>query len=149
MLHLLRKYFKRKDTGYYSIDVVPNFEEGHSFLIPNEGFKQELSKYIDSLDKNASLIVEKHLKEKQMYKYVSKEQLIDEVFNDVQENYSDYSKEFAGEEIKFEYYLAHSKFHSSSVEIIQRVFHESADIGDLYYSLVIKYYSGSYYYWKW
>ena len=50
----------------------------------------------------------------------------------------------------FVYYMGNQLLFSNAVEIVQKIYHkERDDIGNLCYSLVVKFNEGRYYYWKW
>ena len=95
-------------------------------------------------------IIENPLREKQLKQIQHIQELLEEIKSNLENNFSEYTKEFEGEPMGFTYYLGSQLLFSNSVEIVQKVYHkERKDIGDLYYSLVVKFNSGQYYYWKW
>ena len=138
------------EEKYYAFTQEPNFDKGYEFSKPDETVRKILTQQLVELkSKRKEIVIEAPLKEKERYEYVDINKLTDKIIKDLELNYKDYSKEFEGEPLGFKYIIGSELIFTSSVEIIQKVYHLKPDIGNLLYTLVVKYSNGRFHYWTW
>ena len=136
-------------NNFFKIGKDIDLSKGYLFSIPDVEIAQKIAELLIGLEGHKSkLSIETPLKKKSSRQFSSVKELIDKIMSDLNENYTNYSTEFKGEPLEFRYILGRELMFKNSVEIIQVIFHsERNDIGNLYYSMVVKYHKGQYYYW--
>jgi hypothetical protein len=151
MFSILKKLFKAPKSEYYSLEQDLDFSKGIEFSKPDEKVMQKLEVCLLELqNKKGEFLIESPLKKRKIDQFSDASELARKIFNDVELNYSQYYKEFIDEPLLFKYVLGTEMLFKNSIEIIQKISHkEKTNMGDLYYSLVVKYKDGKYYYWPW
>lgn len=146
----LKKVFSKKDDGLFSLSNEPTLDNAFEFSKFNLEVKDKLIELLVNLrEKENQFTIEKPLRKKKLYKDVDVDQIINEISKDLEYDYIDAKKQFDGESIGFTYYLGSDLIFSNSIEILRRIYHMNRqDLGNIYFSFVIKYDDGIYYYWN-
>lgn len=149
MFSLIKKLFKGKHKWLFSLPTNLTFTDAIEFTSPNEVIYNELKQKLVVLSKkNSSFFIEKPLKNKKFVTCTDINEIVELLKIDLKNNFEEYRLELSGEPLGFVYYLGNQILMSNSVEIIQKIYHKESNIGNLYYSFVIKFKDGKYYYWK-
>ncbi len=143
--------FRNRKEQLFSMPEHPVLNDAIEFDSPNEKIVKELRNRLILLSNQNNIPhIEKPLTDKIVVKYASVEEILEVVKKDLEDNFSEYTDEFLGEPFGFIYYLGNHLFFPNAVEIVQKIYHKDKNaVGDLYYSLVIKFIEGRFYYWKW
>ncbi len=153
MIAKLKRLFRGNSQNagnFYELKIPPNFEKGYVFSVPNQEVYDKLECLLVSLPgKQASLNVERPLKDKARTEFSTVRELVEKIKKDLKENFSDYNKEFDNEPLGFIYCLGEELLFSNSVEIIQKIYHTEVEMGDLYYFMVVKFNNQKFIFWKW
>ena len=137
---------------FFSIQNSLELSNAIQFVNPDSLDMDYLIYLLKSLSKyNGKLNLEKPLINKKYRTFDSYTEVIVTVKKELKLNYEEYSKEFEYEnDISFSYYIGSSILFFNSVEIIQKVFNKvDSNIGNIFYSMTIKFNDGKYYLWGW
>src|SRR5688572_15131205 len=106
MLSHFKKFFSKKEDGFYSISNEPSFENALNFLKLNDEIIKKLTEYLERLkESKRKFIFEKPLKNKALSKYKNVHDSVAAIKLDLESDFNDSIKEFEGEPVCFTYYL--------------------------------------------
>lgn len=119
------------------------------FECPDEFILGKLEMMLARLELSDPVVIDPMQVNKPLKIYRDIKVLMRSIEKDLKENHSDYSKEFEGEPLGFRYYLGRDIYFEKSVEIVQKIYHKTVQMGDLFHSLAVQRFEDRFLYWRW
>jgi hypothetical protein len=128
----------------------PDFSEAFEFKYLEELDQIQLRQLISDLSaaSPSKIVLEKRLGALRQLKFETVEAVLQQIIVDVEIAIVDCEAEFKEEPITFTFFLGKNLLFTNSLEIVQKVYNPTReDIGQIYYSYVIKYNHTQFLYW--